>query len=618
LKTFSNPRATPQRAQRTGSMTEPLSRRDLLKLGLVAGASSILPAEVPATSAAEPGQPSLQAAIPAGQILPLTSTSDVYIPPRGRSFEKFSYDFPEPSVAFENLLLSFRLYTFENTYALDRDRMTVEQIPGGIEIRCAGFVWAGGQEKAPGTLVARVRKIGDAVEWTASAHMDRPIKSIASIVRGIPRGQISASTEEFFDPKDNELLFGHPTLGAGMTTPLVVIKTGDQDFFYLSARIDQVRATRFYFQPGPQAYRTELVYEQAGWDRSPRIETCAWRVGPAKSYADAAQPHFAHLEKAFHIPDWDTREDVPAWCRDVALVVALHGMHWTGYVFNDFAKMQRTLEWVATKIPAGRVLVFLPAWDGRYYWDYPAYDVSRRLGGDEGFRALIDSAHRLGFRMMPMFGANSANRGLPVFPKFADGAADRIDGNCYDLTWTDWDNDRQGEGWGAFMNLGVDSWREWMFDRISRIIDRFGVDAYFLDIAGGWVDNTKADMYEGTVRLTRDLRKKYPHILAVGEMHYDALMSCIPVYQVTTSRAWPEAFSKYCRSFFHLSTPAPGRGSTGVHEAGFGHFHLRAARDQFTIPTITVVDDTFSKYRNVMEQIIDGARARAGLPLGLP
>jgi len=90
-------------------------------------------------------------------------------------------------------------------------------------------------------------------------------------------------------------------------------------------------------------------------------------------------------------------------------------------------------------------------------------------------------------------------------------------------------------------------------------------------------------------------------------------MSCIPMYQVTTSRAWPEAFSKYCRSFFHLSTPAPGRGSTGVHEAGFGQFHPHIGKDQFTIPTITVVDDTFAKYRNVMEQIIDGAKVRAGI-----
>jgi hypothetical protein len=50
-----------------------------------------------------------------------------------------------------------------------------------------------------------------------------------------------------------------------------------------------------------------------------------------------------------------------------------------------------------------------------------------------------------------------------------------------------------------------------------------------------------------------------------------------------------------------------------VHEAGFGHFRPRVGKDQFTIPTITVVDDTFARYRNVMEEIIEGAKLRAGI-----
>ena len=46
------------------------------------------------------------------------------------------------------------------------------------------------------------------------------------------------------------------------------------------------------------------------------------------------------------------------------------------------------------------------------------------------------------------------------------------------------------------MNLGVDSWRAWLTDRIADVVERYGVDAYFLDIAGGWVNNPKADMHE--------------------------------------------------------------------------------------------------------------------------
>ena len=122
-------------------------------------------------------------------------------------------------------------------------------------------------------------------------------------------------------------------------------------------------------------------------------------------------------------------------------------MHYSGYVFNDYARMLVILKWMATRMPADRVLVFLASWDGRYYWDYPLYRPSDRMGGEAGFRTLIAEARGLGFRMMPMFGANTANRQQPAFAQVADAATSKIDGDRMDLNWVDWDNDRHQDGW---------------------------------------------------------------------------------------------------------------------------------------------------------------------------
>ena len=597
-----------------------ISRRDLLKTAAAAGAVCLAPAgSVQNVEASTAPSPSVSPAAQ-GSILRLTSTSDVFIPPRGQSFLKFSFDFPEPSVAFEGLQLSFRLYTFENTYTMDPSAIKVHDRGDGIEIVCSQLAWAGGQEKAPGKVEAQVRKNGGFIEWSATAQMDKPVKSIAAIVRGVPRGKMSAGGGGFFDAKDNEVLLGYPFGGGslfiarGMTTPLVVIQQSEHDYFVLSALNEHVRANRFYFQPGEKGYRVEMVYEREGWQKSNRLESPVWRVGKAQSVDSAFRPHFEHLEQTFHLPDWESREDVPAWFRKVALVVTPHGMHWTGYIFNDYAKILRTLEWVATQIPGDRVMVFLPAWDGRYYWNYPMYDPDPRLGGEDGFRALIRKGQQLGFHFMPMFGTNSANDRLPVFSQFADATTSQIDGDAFNLNWVDWDNDRHNEGWMPYINIGVDSWRNWLQGRIARIIERFQVDSYFLDIAGGWENNTKADTHEGTCRMVMDLRRKYPHVMACGEMPYDALLACIPVYQVFSDYAYPRAFQKYSRAFQHLSHPAPGRGSSGVHESGFGHFDTNTlGLNKFQIPTITVVDDTFDRYRDVMAAIIAKAKERAGI-----
>lgn len=583
-----------------------VSRRTVLKT--MGGAGVGLLAASPAIGASPP------------LIVPLNSTSGVFIPPRGKSFMKFSFNFPEPSVRFEDLLISFRIYTFENTYGLDINRMTAEEKAGALEVNCSRFVWAGNQEHASGKLHARVRKNGSFIEWDVNASMEKPIKSIATIVRGVPRGEVSPGAGGFFDPKDNELLFGYPFGGGdlfiarGMDTPLVIVRPNKQSYHFLSVLGDRVRANRFYFQPGEKGYRVEIVFERPGWERENNIQSPVWRAGQASTLEGAIRPHYEHLEQAFGIPDWETRKDVPAWFRKVALVVALHGMHWTGYIFNDYAKMLKTLRWISTKISGDRVLVFLPAWDGRYYWDYPVYEPSKRLGGAQGLQSLIHQGHSMGFHFVPMFGANSANDLLSVYSRFSDATTSQVDRNPFYLDWVDWDNDRHMEGWMPWMNLGVASWRQYLLGRIADFIRRFQVDAYFLDIAGGWVNNTKADMFEGTKELVRELSRQFPGVLACGEFYYDALMSVIPVYQVFSDRAYPQATLKYIRAYEHLSRPAPGRGSSGVHESGFHYFNPKTlGLTKYQIPTITVVDDTFDRYRHVMAQIIQRAKQRAGI-----
>jgi hypothetical protein len=593
-------------------MLDDLTRRDWVKLVGAAGAGSLIAPKMGAAPRHDPA------------ILPLTSTSEVFVPGRGRTFQKFSFDFPEPSVEFGGYRFGFLVFTRENVYGLDAALMVAEEAEDALTLAASGLVWAGGQAKAPGRLVAHFRQSGDAIEWDVTADMDQPIKSVTTVIRGIPRGKISSGGGRPFDPKDDELLYGYP-FGAGdlfggntawgMSTPFVAVEAGDADFRYLSSLDDRVRAKRFFFQPGETGYRVEAVFEAEGWLDQQRLAVPTWRLGRTTTLEAATEAHYAHLERAYGIPTWESRDDVPAWLRDQGLVLALHGMHYTGYAFNDFARMLEILQWAAPQFPAERTLVFLPAWDGRYYWNYPAYRADERLGGEAGLKRLVDQGHQLGYRFMPMFGMNAANRRQREFRNVADAATYRIDGDRFDLDWVDWDNDRHQEGWLSYMNLGVDSWREWLNARIVDTIERYGMDAYFLDISAGWMNNTQADMHEGTRRLVAELRGTHPEVLACGEFHYDALLGFIPLFHVYSPQA-----TKYARFFAHLSHPAPGRGSSGVHESGFGTFDAatlgmgQGSGGGGPIPTITVVDDTFTTYKDQFAAALARAKQIGGIP----
>ena len=603
-------------------MTDPVSRRDWLKtMGAVGVGALVTPDAVRlpaglAPPAATPAPVPPAVAGPAGTIVDLTSTSEIFIPPRGRGYMKFSFDFPEPSVTFGDLRFGFLVFTSENTYGLDRSKMTVSGDDDALTLTCTGFVWAGGQEKAAGTLTAKLRRNGANVEWDTVVEMEHPVKTVTTIIRGVPRGKVAFGGSSFNDPRDNEMLVGYPfaagDLNAGsgsINTPLLMIQA-PSDVFFVSSLDHRVRPKRFYLAPGESGYRVEAIHEHDAWRNDRKVTVPTWRLGRAATAEAAETLHVQHVEQAYGLKPWESRTDVPAWMRDIALATTLHGMHYTGYMFNDYPKMLETLRWMRTQIPGERVLVFISAWDGRYYWEYPEYRVSERMGGEKAFRQLVDEGQKMGFRIMPMFGTNSANMKLPSWPKIAAGMTRKLDGNAYYLDWVDWNNDRHNDGWLAYMNVGEDKWRQHLESRIDDVIRRYGVDAYFLDIAGGHVNSTNGDMHEGTKKLVESLRAKHPQVACVGEMPYDALFGFIPMFQVGLGPVW----GKYARNFSHLSSPAPGRGSSGVHESGFGRFNTETLGVYpSTIPTLQVVDDTFEKHRDVMAEVIKRAKQRAGI-----
>jgi len=85
----------------------------------------------------------------------------------------------------------------------------------------------------------------------------------------------------------------------------------------------------------------------------------------------------------------------------------------------------------------------------------------------------------------------------------------------------------------------------------------------------------------------------------------------MPLYQVYGPR-----YAPFVRCFSHLSHPAPGRGSSGVHESGFGTWDastLSLARRDGLIPTLTVVDDTFTAHQDEMAAVIRRAAEWAGI-----
>ncbi len=522
--------------------------------------------------------------------------------------QQFSFDFRDPVFEIDGWRLSCQVITFENTYGLPLS--TDVRRDGAVTAISGGHMtWAGGQRTAAGSARIEARRTGDGIEVAVAASMPQRIRCTKLIVGGLPGGE----------------LLGHrwarqPVTRGGTTvhypssthTALVFLDLGDGDHLYFESLDDRVRAKRFAVMRRDDGIAVELIHEDAAHEMSGDTSTPPWRIGRTRDPESVIRRHDEHVARAFGMAPWETRADVPAWAREVSLVVALHGMHWSGYTFNTYDDMAAALDFIAARIDGRRVLAFLPGWEGRYYWQYGDYRPEPALGGTEGFGRLAAKARQLGVRLMPMFGVNCVNTNIDGYAEWGAPAEVRSpSGLVFQGNRPDWDVSRAHDpGWQAWLNPGAPSWRSRLVEQVSALVETYDLPAVFFDTQHVWINDPRHDLYAGLVALRDELRSRFPDLLVTGEGWYDALGAITPISHSGLPAAWPEMFGKYNRGFLHLSSGDPSRGSTGVHELGHNPFQL-SPDVQHVLPTLTVVDGTIANAPEAVEQVIAQANAYA-------
>ncbi|OGO53125.1 MAG: hypothetical protein A2148_11490 [Chloroflexi bacterium RBG_16_68_14] len=522
--------------------------------------------------------------------------------------QQLSFDPADPWLDLLGWRVAVQVVTFENLYGLDPARVSTNGGGDRVSISCDGLTWAGGQERCDGWARIDAQQIEGGVEAVVSAGHSRTVRSLKLLISGLPAGDVLGDYWRPW-PVGAGLVLNYPF---PLHTPLVFLAAPDGTYLYFQSLDARVRAKRFAFFERDGAVTGELIFDPAAHEPSTSAQTPPWRIGRCADPAEVVARHLEHVARAYGLEQWETRADVPGWAREIALVVALHGMHWTGRVFNTYDRMLEALRWTAERIEGRRVLAFLPGWEGRYYWQYGDSRPEPRLGGEEGFRRLAEGAARLGVKLMPMFGVNCANSGLENFEQW--GAPSRLrsaGGLVFQGNRPDWDASRARDpGWQAWLNPGAPPWRGRLLEQVSRLVELYDLPAVFFDTQHVWLNDPAHPVYEGIALLCGALRSRFPDLLIAGEGWYDALGALTPVSQVGAPERWPEIFGRFCRTFTHLSAGDPSRGSTGVHELGQRAFALAPDAPHWW-PTLTVVDGTLERAPERAEEVIAQARRYA-------
>ncbi len=528
----------------------------------------------------------------------------------------YSYDFRDPVFELAGWKLSFQVITLENVYGLDPAQTTWQAEGERWRLRCSQLSWAGQQQHSPGILEALAcREDNNRLILDIQAAAAHKIRAVKILLRGLAPLTV-------LDMLDNEqqvppagLIECYPN---PLRLPLLLLKTPDGQRIGLRCQDPQARAKRFAiyeerFGRFAGTYTVECIHEEDARRFDTRIEVPTWVIARDADVAAFREEQLAFNEAALGLVPWEERADVPAWARDIRLVLTIHQMHWSGYIFNTYAQALDIIRFVSERIDGRHVLAYLPGWEGRYYWQYGDYRPAPSLGGEDGFAALCDGAKALGVHVMPMFGANCANAWGPGFHTFGPASYMKsATRNVFLGNQPDWDMSRAHDtGWQAWLNPGAPAWQNELCRQILALVDRYGFDAVFLDTVEVWRNDPDFSVREGLRQLNDRLRRDHPELLVTAEDWWDGLLSIFPVYQQTaTWRQVPTWVGRYARLIGHICDGDPSRNSTGVHEAGYSPYYRLPEVDAY-IPTIPFVDGTLEGAREEVEAIIALANARA-------
>ena len=490
---------------------------------------------------------------------------------------------------------------------INAEKCEISQTEDTFNVKCNGLQWAGGQVDCEGSCECTVKKYGETYTFDLSAEKDEYIKRVKVLLYDQPLGDVVARRRYDVPITEMGTIFRYPNGWDDLFTPLITIKN-DNGIKYYRSLDGVVRPKTFLVQKVGDSSIVEMIFEESTMHPTNKLVVPTWEIGGCASVEEILEKQRVLVEAHYNLKTWEEREDVPAWARNISLVLSIHAMHWCGYVYNTYQDIIDKLEWFANYIDPKEVLVYIPGFDGRYYYKYSDYTPDDRLGGPEGLHKLVDRAHELGYHIMPMFMINGANPkqegfdvwGTPSIYRTANGYLRGV-GSC------DWDTSRGYDlGCGIGLNPGAPLWQDHFVEEACYQIGKYNFDAIFLDLAAIYINDPLHSTHDGAVSIINRIHEKFPHVLISTEGWYDALSIVFPFSQCAGD-AWvnqgamiyhdtPYAkfFDEYNRCFGHLCLGDLAGGKNGVFEWGYNPDERTLPVRKGIVPTLTILDDTIS------------------------
>lgn len=515
----------------------------------------------------------------------------------------------------EKNLLSFEasveIFSLENNYTIKDGTL----IKNENNYYSNEIIW-GDSEHITGSANIKITASSHGKRFLLSSSLDRPVRAMKLRLDHLPLGKLISLISEDKEVTERGLLYRYPEGWRSLSTPLLIFKIEEKKYLYIRCLDNMVRAKHFFIMKQGDSMRVDIVQEQDGQyiDNSftaPEIE-----YGITTSAEEIICEHSDFIKSVYHLDEYKDNKNVPVWMKDISLVITMHMEHFTGHIFHTYHNALEDVKKITSLLEGKHIIVYLAGWEGRYYYKYGNYTPDDRLGGEKGLKELVDGLHKLGCKVMAMYGMNIANKNIPSVNKiYQECEFQSVSGAKFHHGSVDWEGAHHYD-FNELVQLNIANklWQDYLFDQIKNATDKFDFDGAFLDIAACYVNDKNHSLYEGVVKFCNRLRDIKPDFLVSGEGFYDGLAKAIPLFQSGHTDGWmhyhdrvsPLLFTRFAREFSHLCLGDPAFHSTGVHEQGH-NIEIMAPLREGIIPTLSLINGSVKYGWDNIEKIINQA-----------
>lgn len=526
--------------------------------------------------------------------------------------QDLSYKLKNDLLNISDYQVSVEIFSLDNVYTVEPNSF----IEKNGSYYSDKILW-GNDVRTEGSINLNIERFEDYNSFQVDATLDRKIRSIKLRFDNLPLGKYISSVDEDKDVTEKGLIFKYPEGWRSLSTPLLIFKLKNDKYLYISCKDNTVRHKIFFFKKVEDKMRLDVVLECEGTEIDSRLLTPVVECGVKDSLEDIILMHSNHIKEVYGLDEYVDCAIAPSWLKDISLVVTMHMQTFTGFIFHTYEQALEDMKKITSYLDGKNILVYLAGWEGRYYYKYGDYTCDERMGGENKLKELVDGLHKLGCKVMAMYGMNIMNKNTPALKDIVDiSEFQSVSGAKFHSGSVDWEGAHHYDfNELVQLNVGCKEYQDYLFNQIKDATNKYDFDGAFLDIAACYVNDLNNNLYNGVVELCNRLREIKPEFLVSGEGFYDGLAKAMPLFQSGHTDGWmhyhdrvsPLLFTRFAREFAHLCLGDVGRGSSGVHELGTNEEIMTPLREGI-IPTLSLVEDTVSNYFEKVIEILEQAK----------